>query len=68
MRSSSSLRTEVEISMNDETDILQCLEKLKRHEVYSFATGEQIDQEAKALATKALLLPDTIKHLDEEND
>lgn len=54
--------------MNDETDILQCLEKLKRHEVYSFATGEQIDQEAKALATKALLFPDTIKHLDEEND
>jgi hypothetical protein len=53
---------------SDEDIIMECIEKLRRLAVYNYATAKQMDLEAKSMATKALRLPDSIKHITEDED
>lgn len=53
---------------SDEEAVVRCIEKLRRLAIFGFATAKKIDQEARSLAAKALRLPDTVKHLDEEEE
>ncbi|CEG75793.1 hypothetical protein RMATCC62417_10783 [Rhizopus microsporus] len=42
------------------------MEKARRLAVYSFQTAKNIDIEARALATKALRLPQSLRYLEEQ--
>ncbi|CEP13568.1 hypothetical protein [Parasitella parasitica] len=45
------------------------LQKLQRLAVYSFATGKELDQDAKDLATRIIRLPENMQYLrDNEED
>ncbi|KAG1453448.1 hypothetical protein G6F56_007573 [Rhizopus delemar] len=44
------------------------LEKLKRLAVYSFATGKELDQDAKEFSTRALRLPESLRYLEDDNE
>jgi hypothetical protein len=52
---------------NDEI-VHQCLEKLRRLAIFSYATAKSMDEEAKSVAIKALRLPQSIKHLEEDSE
>ena len=53
----------------DDADLLeQLLEKTRRLAVYAFASGKEIDAEAKETALKAIRLPNAVRHIDEEDD
>jgi hypothetical protein len=54
--------------VSDEEIILTCIEKLRRLAIFSYATSKRIDQEARSIAAKALRLPDTIKHIADEEE
>ncbi|RCI06232.1 hypothetical protein CU098_013751 [Rhizopus stolonifer] len=51
-----------------EEDMEAVLEKLKRLAVYSFATGKELDQDAKELSTRALRLPESLRYLEDDNE
>ncbi|KAG0166775.1 hypothetical protein DFQ30_006795 [Apophysomyces sp. BC1015] len=48
---------------SDEEIVLQCIEKLRRLAIYCFVSEKRMNQEARYLATKALRLPDIVKHV-----
>ena len=49
-----------------EDDFAATMEKLRRLSIYGFATAKEIDHEAKQATFKALRLPETVKHLAED--
>ena len=51
-----------------EEDMRQILEKVRRLAVYGFATGKELDGDAKDLTTRALRLPSSLKYLEDEED
>jgi hypothetical protein len=53
---------------SDEDILLECIEKLRRLAIYAYATAKQIDTEARSTVRKALQLPDSVKHITEEDD
>ncbi|KAG1466193.1 hypothetical protein G6F56_004734 [Rhizopus delemar] len=51
-----------------EEDMEAILEKPKRMAVYSFATGKELDQDAKELSTRALRLLESLRYLEDDKE
>ncbi|KAG0977323.1 hypothetical protein G6F57_009329 [Rhizopus arrhizus] len=50
----------------DQETFLQVMEKVRRLSIFSFATSQEIDREAKELTLTALRLPQHAKHLEDD--
>ncbi|KAG1436877.1 hypothetical protein G6F56_013367 [Rhizopus delemar] len=59
---------ECEGSEQDEEQLTDILEKIRRLSVYGYATGKRIDDEVKDISTKALRLPTSVKYLEDKDD
>jgi hypothetical protein len=51
----------------DQETFLQVMEKVRRLSIFSFATSQEIDREAKELTLTALRLPQHAKHLEDQH-
>ncbi|KAI8578237.1 hypothetical protein K450DRAFT_247892 [Umbelopsis ramanniana AG] len=53
---------------SDEDLLLESIAKLRRLAIYAYATAKQMDTEAHITAAKALQLPESLKHITEEDE
>ncbi|KAG1453600.1 hypothetical protein G6F46_001758 [Rhizopus delemar] len=50
----------------DQETFLQVMEKVRRLSIFSFATSQEVDREAKELTLTVLRLPQHAKHLEDQ--
>lgn len=51
-----------------EEEMNNLLQKVRRLAIYSFATGKELDQDAKDLATRSIRLPENMHYLRDDED